>query len=218
MESKSIEKLEEALEQQKSLMELEISNIRKTYETVIADLTERIAFLKHEKEKAAEVVFKENNGMKYRVATSKMKAFAEKIGNTSLYGGEVIDAHKDLRIPLLETYAGQNRMPIDSFDLVRSYITKFKPMMERIQSINKAENKRQREENYRIWYEHSPMYEADKLREQEEREKEEAIRKGLVQGPGGEWMTPNRLAAIHAEMGLGPDGEDYDTSRFATYP
>ena len=234
MSKYSSKDIEEMIERQKSLMDVELNDIRKKHSAIISDLEQQLKDAKEVEAKQAfidSLVFKTDEwGRQYRVATQKMLDFADTIEHSCFSCWELNQEHTDIinEKKTIEQFAIEKNLPEDSFELIRDYISTFKPIMVRIQSINKSHYLEERKRYAELVYRNSPRYESDlreKRRLEDEREREkDALERGLVLAPWSinsdvqEWITPGKLQDYYANCGLSPNGNDYDDSGFATYP
>lgn len=180
----------------KEALAKDLKHTKETYAKVIAELEDA------KKKQAEHIAYKQRlkyatsaSGLKYRVATDKMREFAESIENAYLTdGAQDFDAECPKVVESLEAYAKKlDYVDLDSFDLVKAYISSHVDLAKRIWEANKQEYKRQREEAYK----HSWQYELDQKRKkyEEECERREAEARAydlahrIYDADGGYWCT-----------------------------
>lgn len=143
------------------------------------------------------------SGLKYRVATDKMLSYAKSIENASLTdGAQMQDCYRS--IETLEDYAKKlDFIELDSFDLVKSYISAYADEAKRIWEANKQESKRRREEAYYGSWQHRLDQRRQKCAEEQARQAEEAraydLSHRVYDGDGGFWMTGFGSNGMHVD-------------------
>ena len=162
MSKYSSKDIEEMIERQKSLMDVELNDIRKKHSAIISDLEQQLKDAKEVEAKQAfidSLVFKTDEwGRQYRVATQKMLDFADTIEHSCFSCWELNQEHTDIinEKKTIEQFAIEKNLPEDSFELIRDYISTFKPIMVRIQSINKSHYLEERKRYAELVYRNSP--------------------------------------------------------------